>query len=65
MAEHASWEMVGKGCEELITMAAKRSCPVGYYECGEAVCIAMIQSKKKLLDKVMLKEALQKEKIKS
>ena len=57
---------LGKDAEELITMAAETELSGGAITNVVRRCaLRMIQSKKKLLDKVMLKEALQKEKIKS
>lgn len=59
-------EWLGKDAEELITMAAETELSGGAITNVVRRCaLRMIQSKKKLLDKVMLKEALQKEKIKS
>lgn len=56
---------LGKDAEELITMAAEMELSGGSITNVVRRCaLRMIQSKKKLLDKVMLKEALQKEKIK-
>ena len=41
MAEHASWEMVGKGCGRIDNYGGGNGVVWwGYYECGEAVCIA-------------------------
>ena len=57
---------LGKDAEELITMAAETELSGGAITNVVRRCaLRMIQSKKKQLDKVMLKEALQKEKIKS
>ena len=56
---------LGKDAEELITMAAEMELSGGSITNVVRRCaLRMIQSKKKQLDKVMLKEALQKEKIK-
>ena len=66
MAEHASWEMVGKGCGRVDNYGGGNGVVRwGFTNVVRRCALRMIQSKKKLLDKVMLKEALQKEKIKS